>query len=91
MSCFKYTLVNTGSTRVNFNYRKCSDSMWDYQVELEPNQVKNIWVMGNTYSTAFQTIEITYKENFPPSPTKIPTNDLTYLVIPNNDLTYNIL
>jgi hypothetical protein len=24
--------------------------MWQYQVELEPNQTKNIWLMDDTYS-----------------------------------------
>jgi hypothetical protein len=26
--------------------------MWQYQVELEPNQTKNIWLMDDTYSIA---------------------------------------
>jgi len=52
MACSKYTLTNTGSTVVNFNYRRCDDSMWEYQVELLPNQTKNIWLINNTYSIA---------------------------------------
>ena len=52
MACSKYTLTNTGTTTVNFNYRRCDDSMWEYQVELEPNQTKNIWLIDNTYSIA---------------------------------------
>ena len=44
MACSKYTLTNTGTTQVNFNYRRCDDAMWEYQVELEPNQTKNIWL-----------------------------------------------
>ena len=50
MACSKYTLTNTGTTQVNFNYRRCDDAMWQYQVELEPNQTKNIWLMDDTYS-----------------------------------------
>ena len=50
MACGKYTLTNTGTTQVNFNYRRCDDAMWQYQVELEPNQTKNIWLIDNTYS-----------------------------------------
>ena len=38
MACSKYTLTNTGSTIVNFNYRRCSDFMWQYQVELKPHK-----------------------------------------------------
>ena len=68
MACSKYTLTNTGSTIVNFNYRRCDDSMWDYQVELEPNQVKNIWLINNTYSTAFNySIELIDDGEFPPT------------------------
>jgi hypothetical protein len=52
MACSKYTLTNTGSTLVNFNYRKCEDSLWEYQVELNPSQSKNIWLIDNTYSIA---------------------------------------
>lgn len=52
MACSKYTLTNTGDTQVNFNYRRCDDSMWEYQVELEPNQTKNIWLINETYSIA---------------------------------------
>ena len=52
MACSKYTLTNTGSTVVDFNYRRCDDSMWEYQVSLEPNQTKNIWFIDNTYSVA---------------------------------------
>ena len=52
MACSKYTLTNTGTTQVNFNYRRCDDAMWEYQVELNPNQTKNIWLMDDTYSIA---------------------------------------
>ena len=53
MSCSKYTLTNTGSSIVNFSYQRCDDAMWEYQVELNPNQIKNIWLLDTTYSTAF--------------------------------------
>lgn len=52
MSCSKYTLTNTGSTSVNFSYQRCDDKLWEYQVELFPNQVKNIWVIDFTYTVA---------------------------------------
>ena len=52
MACSKYTLTNTGTTQLNFNYRRCDDAMWEYQVELEPNQTKNIWLIDNSYSIA---------------------------------------
>ena len=53
MACSKYNLVNTGTTIAYFSYRKCDDSAWQYQVKLETNQTKNIWLLNNTYSTAF--------------------------------------
>lgn len=77
MACSKYTLTNTGSTVVNFSYRRCEDSMWDYQVELVPNQLKNIWVINGTYTVApsFKN-SISFVDNgpFPPiSATNTPT------------------
>jgi len=68
MACSKYTITNTGSTIVNFNYRRCDDSMWEYQVELLPSQTKNVWVLDDTYSTAFyNNIEVVGTESWPPS------------------------
>ena len=70
MACSKYTLTNTGSTIVNFSYRRCDDSMWDYQVELLPNQTKNIWVVDGTYTVAipFKTsISLINDGVFPPT------------------------
>jgi len=77
MACSKYTLTNTGSTIVNFSYRRCDDSMWDYQVELLPAQVKNIWVINGTYTIAssFRSL-VSFVNNgpFPPiSATNTPT------------------
>ena len=77
MACSKYTLTNTGSTVVNFSYRRCDDSMWDYQVELLPSQVKNIWVINGTYTIApsFRgSISLVDNGPFPPiSATNTPT------------------
>jgi len=74
MACSKYILTNTGSTIATFNYRRCDDSMWEYQVELEPNQIKNIWLINNTYSTANTTIVVNNQGAFPPTgPTPTPT------------------
>ena len=77
MACSKYTLTNTGSTIVNFSYRRCDDSLWDYQVELFPNQTKNIWVINGTYtiSPSFKKIVSLIDQGpFPPlSATNTPT------------------
>jgi hypothetical protein len=79
MACSKYIVTNTGSTITNFNYRRCDDSMWEYQVELLPAETKNIWLINGTYSTAFNhSIELVNTGTFPPlnataTPTPTPT------------------
>ena len=68
MACKKYTLTNTGTTIVNFNYRRCDDSMWEYQVELTPSQTKNVWLIDGTYSTSFShNIVLENDGSFPPT------------------------
>jgi hypothetical protein len=89
MACSKYILTNTGSTIVTFNYRRCDDGMWSYQVELEPNQTKNIWLVNNTYSSANVTIVVVNEGAFPPAgatptPTPTPTNTQTVSTTPTN-------
>ena len=53
MACSKYILTNTGTTIVTFNYQRCDDALWEYQVELLPSETKSIWLLNNTYSSAF--------------------------------------
>lgn len=89
MACSKYTLTNTGSTIVNFNYRRCDDSLWEYQVELNPNQTKNIWLLNGTFTIApvYTTmISLIDQGPFPPlnqtatptpTPSSTPTNTPT--------------
>lgn len=96
MACSKYSLTNTGSTLVNFNYRRCDDSLWEYQVELEPNQTKNIWLINNTYSiaTSFKNLVLLVNQGvFPlvspsqtqtPTQTPTPTNTPTPSITPTN-------
>lgn len=89
MACSKYILTNTGSTIVTFNYRRCEDSMWDYQVELEPNQTKNIWLINGTYSSANVGIVLQDMGAFPPTgptptPTPTPSNTPAVTSTPTN-------
>jgi hypothetical protein len=82
MACSKYTLTNTGTTAVNFNYRRCDDSMWEYQVNLDPNQTKNIWLIDGTYDAAqvFESsIVLVNNGVYPltPTPTRTPTSTPT--------------
>ena len=67
MNCKKYTLTNTGETSVNFTYRRCDDTMWQYQVPLEPGQTKNIFSVEDSFSSAFSnSILLTDEGKFPP-------------------------
>ena len=93
MACSKYTLTNTGSTIVNFNYRRCDDSMWDYQVELSPSQTKNIWLINGTFSIApvyNSIISLINQGAFPPiseTATPTPTPSVTPSVTPTPSAT----
>lgn len=90
MACSKYTLTNTGSTVVNFNYRRCDDNMWEYQVELAPSETKNIWLINGTYSAAPAFANLISKVDqgaFPPvnataTPTPTPTVTPTHTITP---------
>ena len=89
MACSKYVLTNTGSTIVNFSYRRCDDTIWDYQVELFPNQTKNIWVIDGTYTVASSfrsVISLVNEGSFPPT-SATPTNTPTQTPTPTNTTT----
>jgi len=83
MACSKYNLTNTGTTIVTFNYQRCDDALWQYQVELLPNEVKNIWLLNNTYSSAFPRIVVVNEGEFP-SLTVTPTPSITASATPTN-------
>ena len=97
MNCYKYIIINTGSTEISFNYRRCDDTMWEYQVSLKPNQVKNVWLIDNTFSTAFEnSILFINKSVFPPiniipTPTQTPTNTSTPTPTPTQTPTVQVL
>ena len=77
MSCSKLSLTNTGSTVVSFNYQECSNSEWEYQVQLNPNETKNIWCVTNTFSYAAGFNIIISETTFPPAPTPSNTPEPT--------------
>ena len=93
MACSKYTLTNTGSTIVNFNYRRCDDSMWDYQVELTPGQTKNIWLINGTYTISpvyTSSVSLINQGAFPPiseTATPTPTSTTTPTATPTPSVT----
>ena len=102
MACSKYTLTNTGSTIINFSYQRCDDALWDYQVELAPNQTKNIWVINGTYTVApafRNVISLVNQGVFPPvfatptptqTPSATPTNTPTPSVTATNTPTPSV-
>lgn len=97
MNCSKYILSNTGNTIAIFNYQRCADALYQNQVELYPNETKNIWLMDDTYSTAFiNRIQLTNLGPFPsttstpdvtPSPTPTPSITPTYNPTPTPTIT----
>ena len=93
MACSKYTLTNTGSTIINFNYRRCDDSMWDYQVELTPGQTKNIWLINGTFAISpvySSIISLVNQGPFPPiseTATPTPTSTTTPTATPTPSVT----
>ena len=102
MACSKYTLTNTGSTTVNFNYQRCDDTLWQYQIELLPGQTKNMWLVNGTYSSAQlfqQSIVLINDGAFPPpqitptpsvTPTLTPTPTVTSTVTPTPSVTVSV-
>jgi len=87
MACSKYTLTNTGTTSINFNYRRCDDSMWEYQVNLDPNQTKNIWLIDGTYQIAqlfAPSVNLINDGVYPLTPTPTPTITPTPTVTPTS-------
>jgi hypothetical protein len=102
MACNKCTLTNTGSTIVNFSYQRCDDYYWDYQVELLPNQTKNIWFVDDTYTVAQSFVSLIVLSNcgeFPslsvtntptPSNTQTPSPTITPTETPTNTPTPSV-
>jgi hypothetical protein len=90
MACSKYTLTNTGSTAINFNYRRCDDSMWEYQVNLDPNQTKNIWLINGTYQIAqlfAPSVNLVDDGVYPLTPTPTPSITPTATPTPTASVT----
>jgi hypothetical protein len=88
MACSKYILTNTGNTIVNFNYQRCDDALWQYQIELNPDETKTIWLLDGTYSINSQFLSnvILMDEGIFPPPTPSMTATLTPTPTPTNVL-----
>lgn len=80
MACKKYQITNTGTTDFYFNYKRCSDQMWQYETQLNPSQTKTIWLEKGTYSSPFTNsagASIVDLGDFPPSGTTTPSTPST--------------
>ena len=93
MACRKYVLTNNTSGILVFSYQECSNNMWEYDIVLEPNQVRNIWLVNGTFQAALYdnftivdygvfppvtpTSSNTPTPSLTPSPTVTPTNTTT--------------
>lgn len=68
MSGTKYVLKNNTTLAQFFDYKTLSDAMWNYQVQLNPGQIKTIWAENGTlkiYNNGAITIE--EQSVFPPT------------------------
>jgi hypothetical protein len=71
MNCYKYILTNTGTTISTFTYRRCDDTVWQYQVELDSNQTlvtatwrgENLWYLVRQRTPNEKPQESSLKEN----------------------------
>ena len=84
MSCKKITIFNNGPSIISFNYQRCSDSQWEYNVNLYQGQTKNIWALDNTFQyPEFFSTELTVEnqENFPPCNPSLFANCYQYLIV----------
>lgn len=91
MACKKYVLTNTTSSTQTFSYQECSNSMWVYDVLLEPNQTKTIWLLDSTFQS-YYTNDMTIVDEgvFPPTPSSsssTPTPTPTQSVTPSSSST----
>ena len=80
MACSKCIITNTGTTLITFNYVECSDSKNEYQVTLEPNEIKTIWYVNGTlkYSIFYNKDFIFLNcSSFPITPTQTRTPTVT--------------
>jgi len=97
MACSFCTILNTGTTLAYFNYMKCEDSQWAYQVELVPFEPKQIWLYNNTlsYAPVYYRQITTNCSQFPPvsatpTPPVTPTNTPSPTVTPSNSPTPSV-
>ena len=81
MACKKYVLTNNTSGIFVLSYQECVNNMWEYDIVLEPNQVRSIWLVNGTFQAALSSsFTIEDYGTFPPvTPTasNTPTPSIT--------------
>jgi hypothetical protein len=80
MGCKSYRINNTNSNEyIYFNYQRCDNTLWEYQVPVEPGQSITVWSIDNTltYSPFFENVLQENSQNFPPELIKCQRYNLT--------------
>ena len=81
MACKKYVLTNNTSGILVFSYQECANNMWEYDIVLEPNQIRSIWLVNGTFQAALSSsFTIDDYGTFPPvtaTPSNTPTPSIT--------------
>jgi len=90
MNCCKYIVKNTSDLIANINFKKCDDKVWYYEFDIEPNEIKEVWLEINSYSTEFDTVEILSTDCNYTNIVVSPTHSGTPPVTPSNTPTPSI-
>jgi hypothetical protein len=76
MACVKGVLTNTTNKIIVINYQECENLVWEYGVEIQPNETINVWsIKGTIYGPNLNQLSQSFSV-FPPvalSPTPTPS------------------
>ncbi len=76
MACVKGVLTNTTNKIIVINYQECENLVWEYGVEIQPNETINVWsIDGTIYGPNVNQLSQSFSV-FPPvavSPTPTPS------------------
>ena len=75
MSCRNFRITNTSNKVIYYNYQRCDNSSWNYQVQLNPGKTKSFFAVNGTlnYPSFYDgLINLQNLGEFPPNDTIIP-------------------
>jgi len=75
MSCGNFRITNTSNKVIYYNYQRCDNSSWNYQVQLNPGKTKSFFAVNGTlnYPSFYDgLINLQNLGEFPPNNTIIP-------------------